>query len=188
MATTFLEETVEVSISREEAPTTSSGVDLRNILIVSDNPRYSDSHRVYSSVSEMKMDGFTSDDFALKFAALYFPNTTIPYDRPKLIVSGGALLTDYHEYVNKISQVLQSTDNFGLIVTDGLYRGLTEEQGANFVINVAQYVETTEKFYAVFLDNRFMPEYKQFIHAASDDVVLTESPEGLLTESSFVKE
>lgn len=188
MATTFLDETVQVTITREESPTTSSGVDLRNILLVTNNSRFSDRFKVYSSVSEMKMDGFTTDDFALRFASLYFPNTTIPYDRPKLVVSGGALLTDYHEYINKISDVLQVTDNFGIIVTDGLYRGLTEEQGANFVLNVAQYVETTEKFYAVFLDNRFMPEYKKFIHAESNDVVLTESPEGLLTESSFVKE
>lgn len=188
MATTFLEGTVNVSISREEAPTTSAGVDLRNVLLVTNNPRFSESHKVYSDTSQMKMDGFTTDDFALRFASLYFPNTAIPYDRPKIIVSGGALLTDYHEYINKISQVMQVTDNFGLIVTDGLYRGLTEEEGSNFVLNVAQYVNTTEKFYAVFLDRRFMPEYKQFIHAASDDVVLTESPEGLLTESSFVKE
>lgn len=188
MATTFLEDTVKVDISREEAPTTSAGVDLRSVLLVTNNPRFSEPYRVYSDTSQMRMDGFTTDDFALRFAALYFPNTAIPYDRPKLVVSGGALLTDYHDYINKISQVLQATDNFGLIVTDGLYRGLNELDGSNFVLNVAQYVNTTEKFYAVFLDRRFMPEYKQFIHAASDDVVLTESPEGLLTESSFVKE
>lgn len=186
MATQFFNDVVQVDINRGETTVVSIGVDIRNTLLVCHNVAYSDSYRKYSNKNEMLLDGFTRDSFAYKFAEIYFASAVDPYDRPQLLVTGGALLPNANDYITKISKVLASTGNFGFIVTDIRYRedGLELEQEYDFIFDLSTYIESTEKFYAVWMDEDYIPEILSWIYTNNNEVILTDTPTGLMTESS----
>lgn len=186
MSTQFFNDSVNVTIQRGEDSVASIGSDIRNTLLVTSHNKFTEAYRKYQSLSEMLLDGFTSSDFAYQFARLYFSSAVDPYDRPSLLITGGVILENSGDYIFKIKKALNSTNNFGFVVTDIRYRtGLSQEEEYQFVFDLAEFIETTEKFYAVWLDEAYIPSTITWILNSSEEVVLTENLKGLVTESSM---
>lgn len=185
MSTVFFDEMVNVTITRGEDGVASVGSDIRNTLLVTSHNKFSEAYRIYRNLSEILLDGFKTSDFVYQFARIYFSSFADPYDKPALLVTGGLVLGNADDYITKIKNALGKTNNFGFIVTDIRYRGvisLSEEY--DFIYNIATYVETTDKFYAVWLDAGYIPSTITWILNSSENVVLTENNKGLVTESS----
>lgn len=189
MSTVFFNDAVKVEINRgEETSVKPSGADLRNTLVLIDNKIFSETFKSYTNKNELLLDGFSRDDFIYKFAEIFFSLAVDPYDAPELLVSGGRLLLDSNDYINKLRSIISSTNNFGIVTTDFARRRgeTTIEEEFQFVLDFAGYVETTEKFYAVHFDEEYLPDGLTWIITNNDEVVLTEKPYGLVTEGSSV--
>lgn len=186
MSTTFFNDAVKVDINRGDETVVSIGVDIRNTLLVTNHTVFSEAYRKYSNKNDLLLDGFTRDSFAYQFADIYFSAATDPYDRPQLLVTGGAILPDAGDYITKISKVIAKTGNFGFVVTDIRYRTdkLPIEQEYDFIFELSTYIESTEKFYAVWMDENYIPDILSWIYTNNNEVVLTDTPTGLMTESS----
>jgi hypothetical protein len=186
MSTQFFNDSVNVTINRGDAGVVNIGTDIRNTLLVTSHTVFTDSYRKYKNKNELLLDGFTRDSFAYRFAEIYFAAAVDPYDTPNLLISGGIILPNAQDYITKISKVLASTGNFGFIVTDIRYRTdkLPIEDEYQFIFDMATYIESSEKFYAVWLDEDYIPSVLSWIYTNNNEVILTDTPTGLMTESS----
>lgn len=185
MSTVFYNDAVKVDINKGDEPITSLGADIRNTLLVTTHNRFTEAFRKYTNKNELLLDGFTIEDFAYKFASVYFDSAVDVYDRPSLYITGGVILPNPQDYIVKIQKAIGKTNNFGLIATDIVHRKeLTPELEADFILEMATYVETTEKFYAVWLDEKYIPQTLTWIWTNQNEVVLTDTPYGLVTEST----
>lgn len=186
MSTVFFNDAVRVDVNKGEEAVVTIGADIRNVLLVTSHTNFSEAYREYSNKNELLLDGFTRESFAYRFADIYFSSAVDVYDRPKLLITGGVILPNSQDYITKISKVIGKTNNFGIVVTDIRYRedGLPLEQEYDFIFDIATYIEGTEKFYAFWGDLDYIPDVTVWITTNMDEVVLTDTPTGLLTESS----
>lgn len=189
MSTVFFNDAVKVDINKgEESTSVSIGADIRNVLLVTNNPKFSDTYRKYQNKNQLLLDGFLKTDFVYRFAEIYFGMAVDPYDKPSLLVSGGQLVPTSSDYITKIRKVNGKTDNFGIIITDIMQRRdelLSLNEEFEFILDLAGFIETTEKFYAVHFDKEYIPDMLTWITTNQDEVVLTEKPYGLMTSHSL---
>lgn len=187
MSTVFFNDSVRVDINKGEESTVTIGADIRNVLLVSSHTVFSEAYRQYSNKNELLLDGFSKDSFQYKFAEIYFDSAVDPYDRPKLLISGGVILPNSSDYITKITKVIGKTNNFGIVITDIRYRSeeLSQSDEYQFILDIATYIEGTEKFYAFWADLDYIPDSYTWITTNKDEVVLTDTPYGLITERSL---
>ncbi len=187
MSTVFFNDAVKVDINKGEETTVTVGADIRNVLLVASHTNFSEEYREYSNKNELLLDGFSRESFAYRFADTYFSSAVDIYDRPKLLITGGVILPDAQDYITKIKKVIGKTNNFGLVVTDIRYRedGLDTTDEYQFIFDIATYIESSEKFYAFWADLDYIPQTHVWITTNAEEVVLTDTPTGLITESSL---
>ena len=186
MSTVFFNDAVKVDINKGEETTVTVGADIRNVLLVTSHTNFSEEYREYSNKNELLLDGFSRESFAYRFADTYFSSAVDIYDRPKLLITGGVIIPDAQDYITKIKKAIGKTNNFGIVVTDIRYRtdGLDATDEYQFIFDIATYIESTEKFYAFWADLDYIPDTWTWLTTNKDEVVLTETPHGLLAESS----
>ena len=187
MSTVFFNDAVKVDINKGEETTVTVGADIRNVLLVASHTNFSEAYREYSNKNELLLDGFSRESFAYRFADTYFSSAVDIYDRPKLLITGGVILPDAQDYITKINKAVGKTNNFGIVVTDIRYRedGLDTTDEYQFIFDIATYIESSEKFYAFWADLDYIPHTHVWITTNAEEVVLTDTPTGLITESSL---
>lgn len=187
MSTVFFNDAVKVDINKGEETTVTVGADIRNVLLVASHTNFSEEYREYSNKNELLLDGFSRESFAYRFADTYFSSAVDIYDRPKLLITGGVILPDAQDYITKIKKAIGKTNNFGIVVTDIRYRadGLEITDEYQFIFDIATYIESSEKFYAFWADLDYIPDTWTWLMTNKDEVVLTETPHGLVTERSI---
>ena len=187
MSTVFFNDAVKVDINKGEEITVTVGADIRNVLLVASHTNFSEEYREYSNKNELLLDGFSRESFAYRFADTYFSSAVDIYDRPKLLITGGAILPNAQDYITKIKKAIGKTNNFGIVVTDIRYRedGLEITDEYQFIFDIATYIESSEKFYAFWADLDYIPHTHVWITTNAEEVVLTDTPTGLITESSL---
>lgn len=187
MSTVFFNDAVKVDINKGEETTVTVGADIRNVLLVTSHTNFSEEYREYSNKNELLLDGFSRESFAYRFADTYFSSAVDIYDRPKLLITGGVVLPNAQDYITKIKKAIGKTNNFGIVVTDIRYRadGLEITDEYQFIFDIATYIESSEKFYAFWADLDYIPHTHVWIMTNAEEVVLTDTPTGLITESSL---
>lgn len=129
-----LSEVVNVVIRRETSFIREA--DLNTMAIVSNNTTFTDAYRIYTNIDQILDDGFDTDSYVYKAAAMAFGQEIKP---AKIVVTGGAVATG--GYVTKLTSTLNAYNQFLFVVTDA-----TAEAD---ILAIAAYVQTQELFYGV---------------------------------------
>ena len=126
-------EVVNVTIIRETSFIREA--DLNTIAIISNNPTFTNTHRIYTNLDQVIDDGFDTDTFIYKAISTAFAQDIRP---KKVVVTGGEVATG--EYVQKISDTRAAFNQFLFVITDA--------SADTDIEAIAAYVEAQELFYA----------------------------------------